>query len=811
MSAFQSLAPRPPASLETVHNILGSLVAPYRQEEVLTTVRHFPAREAKFRSVPAWVTSALSEAYRAKGIRELYSHQASSAELARAGKNFVVVTPAASGKTVCYNLPILNAVLENPDTRALYLFPTKALAQDQLAELHDLSTRLHDSFGVFTYDGDTPSDARKAIRERGHIVLTNPDMLHTGILPHHTKWMRLFENLRYIVLDELHTYRGVFGSHLANVLRRLKRVAKFYGSDPQFICCSATIANPGELASQLLENEVEVVEENGAPSGEKLFVFYNPPMVNRNLGIRRSYINEAARVAKEILARRLQTIVFANSRLHTEVLLTYLRQANPPKPGQPEPIRGYRGGYLPGERRQVERGLRDGRILGVVATNALELGIDVGSLDACVLAGYPGSIASTWQRAGRAGRRSGSSCAVFVASSAPLDQFIVQHPGYFFGSSPEHAHIQPDNLEILVNHLKCAAFELPISPEERFGSVDLRELCERLGEAGFLQQSGGNWHWIDEAYPADTVSLRSVTSDNFVIIDTSGEEKGKPEVIGEVDFSSALTTVHPRAIYIHQGQQYHVERLDFDKRKAYVKPVNVDYFTDAIRSTQVRVLEIAAEQAIAGPAARAHGDVVVRSQVVGFKKIKFFTNENVGSGKLELPENEMHTTAFWITLGHNLLAQLTFTLSERQSGIFGLLYALGSMATLLMMCDRRDLGTAVGERPPSAASEINWEDLAAAPANSSDLQEFFEPNLYVYDAYPGGVGFSEPLYGTCYTLLERTRELISACPCENGCPSCVGPASDRSEKTKEVALRILGQLYAGAPGFAPSMEQAESA
>ena len=333
MSAFQSLAPRQPASLETVHNILGSLVARYRQEEVLTAVRQIPAREAKFRPVPAWVTSALAEAYRAKGIRELYSHQAMTAGLVRDGKNVVVVTPTASGKTLCYNLPVLNAVLENPDTRALYLFPTKALAQDQLAELQDLAKRLDDSFGVFTYDGDTPSDARKAIRERGHIVLTNPDMLHTGILPHHTKWMRLFENLRYIVLDELHTYRGVFGSHLANVLRRLRRVAKFYGSDPQFICCSATIANPGELASQLIEKEVEVVEENGAPSGEKLFVFYNPPMVNRNLGIRRSYINEATRVAKEILARKLQTIVFANSRLHTEVLLTYLQQANPSETG----------------------------------------------------------------------------------------------------------------------------------------------------------------------------------------------------------------------------------------------------------------------------------------------------------------------------------------------------------------------------------------------------------------------------------------------------------------------------------------------
>lgn len=793
MSAFQSLALRPPASLEAVHKILGSLVARYHQEEVLTAVRQIPAREAKFRPLPAWVTSDLAEAYRDKGIRELYSHQAATAEVIRGGKNVVVVTPTSSGKTLCYNLPVLNAVLENPDTRALYLFPTKALAQDQLAELQDLGKRLDDSFGVFTYDGDTPSDARKAIRERGHIVLTNPDMLHTGILPHHTKWMRLFENLRYIVLDELHTYRGVFGSHLANVLRRLKRVAKFYGSDPQFICCSATIANPGELASQLIEKEVEVVEENGAPAGEKLFVFYNPPIINRNLGIRRSYINEATRVAKEILARKLQTIIFANSRLHTEVMLTYLQQANPWKPGQPEPIRGYRGGYLPGERREIERGLRDGRILGVVATNALELGVDVGSLDACVMAGYPGTIASTWQRAGRAGRRSGSSCAVFVASSAPLDQFIVQHPDYFFGRSPEHAHIQPDNLEILVNHLKCAAFELPISPDERFGNVNLPELCEQLGEAGFLHQSGGDWHWIDQAYPADTVSLRSVTSDNFVIIDTTGEDGGKPEVIGEVDFSSALTTVHPKAIYLHQGQQYHVEHLDFDKRKAYVKAVNVDYFTDAIRYTQVRVLEVAEEEAIAGPAARAHGDVLVRSQVVGFKKIKFFTNENVGSGKLELPENQMHTTSFWLTLGRGLLAELPFSLSERQSGTFGLLYALGSMATLLMMCDRRDLGTAVGERQPSRASEINWEDFAV-PANTSEATVFFEPNLYIYDAYLGGIGFSEPLYRSCRTLLNRTHELISGCPCENGCPSCVGPTADRSERTKEVALAILGRL-----------------
>jgi len=808
-SGLGALAVRGQSTLDTVQDALASLAGRYRADEVLTSIKHIPARDAQFRPMPDWVRPELATAYRAKGIEQLYSHQAASAELARAGKNFVVVTPTASGKTLCYNLPILNAVLENRDTRALYLFPTKALAQDQLTELHDLATRLDDQFGVFTYDGDTPADARKAIRERGHVVLSNPDMLHSGILPHHTKWTRLFENLRYIVLDELHTYRGVFGSHLANVLRRLARIAKFYGSSPQFICCSATIANPGELASQLTELPIEIVEENGAPAAEKLFVFYNPPMVNRNLGIRRSYINETTRVAKEFLARNLQTIVFANSRLHTEVLLTYLRQANPAPIGQSEPIRGYRGGYLPGERRDIERGLREGRVRGVVATNALELGIDIGSLDACIMAGYAGSIASTWQRAGRAGRRSGTSCAVLVASSAPLDQFIVQHPDYFFGRSPEHAYVQPDNLEILINHLKCAAFELPLSPSEKFGGVDLGALCERMAEAGFLHRSGEHWHWVQEAYPADTVSLRAVTAENFVIIDTSGHENGgftnndqtdgAPEVIGETDFSSALTTLHPSAIYLHQGQQYHVDKLDFDRRKAYVHPVNVDYYTDAIRYAQVRVLEIANEERIAGPAARAHGDVLVRSQVIGFKKIKFFTNENVGDGKLELPENQMHTTAFWITLARPLLASLPFALSDRQAGIFGLLYALESMAALLLMCDRRDLGTAVGERPASPGVNVDEPEWDAVPTASAlrdpaAMKEFFEPNLYLYDAYPGGIGFSEPLYRVCDLLLRRTRELISACPCEAGCPSCVGPAGEKSERTKEVALAILDRL-----------------
>jgi DEAD/DEAH box helicase domain-containing protein len=619
------------------------------------------------------------------------------------------------------------------------------------------------------------------------------------------------------------------------VLRRLRRIARFYGRDPQFICCSATIANPGDLASRLLESEVEVLNANGAPAAEKTFVFYNPPVVNRALGIRRSYINESSRVAQEFLKHDLQTMVFANSRLHTEILLTYLQQANPRLPGKPETIRGYRGGYLPNERREIERGLRDGKIRGVVSTSALELGIDVGSLDTVVMAGYPGTIAATWQRAGRAGRRSGSSCAVLVASSAPLDQFIVRHPDYFFGNTPEHAFIQPDNLEILINHLKCAAFELPIAPSDKFGDVDVPDLCARLAEAGFLHLAGENYHWTQEAYPADTVSLRSVTSDNFVIIDVTGA----PSVIGEIDFPSALVFVHEKAIYIHGGQQFHVEHLDFKERKAYVKRVDVDYYTDAIRYTQVRVLEIAATShhadadslVVAQHAAPSssltsltsstsfassfsHGDVLVRSQVVGFKKIKFFTNENIGDGKLELPENEMHTTSYWITLERPLLESLPFTVSERQSGMFGLLHALESVATLLLMCDRRDLGTAIGERPPAADSEstsavVGAQHAAPLPGTietftpsrmedviSASAKEFFEPNLYLFDAYPGGIGFSEPLFRTHSLLAQKTRELISACECEQGCPSCVGPAGDLAPRAKEAALAILDRLCA---------------
>jgi DEAD/DEAH box helicase domain-containing protein len=760
----------------------------------VTAIQHFPARAPKLAPFPEFLPKRLTEILRARGIESLYSHQAMACELARAGKNVVVVTPTASGKTLCYNLPILSALVEDPAARAMYLFPTKALAQDQLAELNRWTEQLGEEVRTFTYDGDTPQDARRAIRARGNLVLTNPDMLHAGILPHHTKWERLFDNLRYVVIDELHYYRGVLGSHLANVLRRLKRVARFYGSWPQFICASATIANPAELASRILEEEVTLLEESGAPAAEKYFVFYNPPVVNRQLGIRRSYLHESRRVAKTFLNRGLETIIFANSRLATEILVTYLKEDFARAPVGPDVIRGYRGGYLPLERREIERDLREGRLLGVVATNALELGIDIGSLDVAVLAGYPGTIASTWQRAGRAGRRRGTSAALLVASSAPLDQFMVQNPEYFLGRSPEHGYVNPDNLQILLNHLKCAAFELPLREEETFGPFELRRLCEHLAEVGFLHKAGDAWHWISESYPADAISLRSVSSDNFVIVDTTEELR----VLGEVDFPSALTTVHEKAIYIQDGQQYHVERLDYADRKAYVKQCESDYYTDAIDYTRIKILETF-DAAPAGAARKSHGEVQVNTQVVGFKKIKFHTHENVGSGELCLPEQEMHATAYWLTLPREVLEKLPYDRAQCLDGVTGLGHALQAIATLLVMCDARDLGVSIGENAELESPESM--ELPPAPGGGAArrraaLAKIFEPNIYLYDKYPGGVGLSEPLFRMSEELLEKTRRLIAHCPCLAGCPSCVGPAGEMGEKGKEVALAILEQLTA---------------
>ncbi len=756
-------------------------------QQCITHVELFPAQDANYAEFPGGISESVKEVFRCRGIERLYTHQAEAIEHILGGKNVVVVTPTASGKTLCYNIPVLNSVLSHPDTRALYLFPTKALAQDQMEELYQLIQLTGRDIRTFTYDGDTPQDARKAIRAQGHVVVSNPDMLHAGILPHHTKWVQLFENLKFVVIDELHTYRGVFGSHLTNVLRRLKRICAFYGSKPQFICCSATIANPGDLATRLLEEEVKLVENNGAPRGEKYFVFYNPPVVNKQLGIRKSYVNETRDVALSFLRRGLQTIVFANSRLITEILVTYLKDALERSVLSRDLVRGYRGGYLPLERREVEKGLREGKILGVVATNALELGVDIGSLEVCVMAGYSGTIASTWQRAGRSGRRSGTSAAVLVANSSPLDQFIVQHPEYFFGQSPEHGLINPDNLEILLNHIKCAVFELPFTIGEQFGKVEIGEILKFLEENGFVHQAGSQWHWTNEAYPADVVSLRSVSSDNFVVLDVSRE----PKIISKVDFSSALTTLHEKAIYIHEGRQHFVEKLDYKERRAHVKPVDTDYFTDAISYTKVKILESFESQPLRN-SLKSSGEIHLTTQVVGFKKIKFYTMENVGAGDLELPEQEMHTTSYWLTLPKSLIDSLPYLPSVRLSGVRGLAQAMRQMAALFLMCDLRDIQVAVEEN--LVCETLDRSPGAPLKGKKAQAEQIFEPNIFIYDNYPGGIGLSQPLYDLHERVLQEASRLIRGCPCEAGCPSCVGPRGETGDLSKQVALEILDRI-----------------
>jgi DEAD/DEAH box helicase domain-containing protein len=779
---FEDAPPRAdPLALEA-RSAVNALAARFQESmrqdaSCVRVVRHEPAKPAKFARFPSELDAALRSALAARGIENLYIHQAAAVEHALEGRNPVVVTPTASGKTLCYNLPVVDAILRDGGARAIFLFPTKALAEDQRLELQRLNDALGGPFACHTYDGDTPQDARRAIREKANIILTNPDMLHTGILPHHTKWVKLFENLRYFVIDELHFYRGVYGSHLANVLRRLKRISNFYGSDPLFICCSATIANPKDLAEAITEKPFELVAENGAPSGEKHFIFYNPPVVNRQLGIRRSYLHETRRVALEFIRHKQQTLVFANSRLATEVLVTYLKDACSCLPFSSEAIRGYRGGYLPKERRQIEEGLRNETIQAVVATNALELGVDIGSLDSVVLAGYPGNISSTWQRAGRAGRRDAASISVFVASSAPLDQYMVEHPEYFFGRSPEEAHINADNLEILLSHLKCAVFELPFRDGEQFGSLDTGKLCQFLSEdLQLLHHSVDSWHWVSDTYPADSVSLRAITSDNFLVVDITGNHR----IIGEVDFSSALTTVYEKAIYLHDAKQFQVEKLDYEGRKAFVRQVVSDYFTDAIVYTQVSELAnfdrgIAANHK---QAQSACGEVRVKRQIVGFKKIRFYTLENVGAGNLSLPEQEMHTTAFWLHFATDFFDDFNdFSKTDLQDALHGLGSVLKTVATVLLLGDPRDLAVAV-------------LDDSAEPPN------MFEPDVVLYDNYPGGVGQSQPLFRRSKELLQGAFELATACPCDAGCPSCVGPQDEIGARGKEGVIRILRKSLA---------------
>jgi len=729
----------------------------------ITLDHMIPEASANFSSLPMDLRPELVAALARRGIERLYSHQAEAyAAVRKGGRHLVVVTPTASGKTLCYNLPVLQRLLENPEKRALFLYPTKALAQDQLAELSALKHGLPIELRVDTYDGDTPPGRRTAIREGGHVVMTNPDMLHTGLLPHHTRWRRLFSSLDFVIIDELHTYRGLFGSQVANVIRRLKRICAFYGSSPTFICASATIANPLDLAKRLLEEEnVELVERSGAPRGERRLIFYNPPLVNREMGIRRSSMLEARRVAAPWIRAGVQTIVFCRSRLQVEVMLSYLRQDLAPRLDANRRVRGYRAGYLPLHRREIEAGLRNGEITGVVSTNALELGIDIGSLQTAVLVGYPGTIASTWQQLGRAGRRSGS-VGVFVASSSPLDQFIVRHPEYFLSADPEEGLIDPDNLLLLAGHLQAGLFELPFEDHERLGRADITELLQVFEEDGSVTRSAGRWFWSRQAFPAEEVHLRRILADNVVIIDTSHP---RPQVIGEMDQFTAPVLLHEEAVYLHEGAQFHVDRLDWNEKKAYVRPVEVDYYTDALASVTVQVLET-----FGGPegdaVSRSHGEVKITSLASMFKKIKFHTHENIGSGPIHLPEQTLHTTGYWITVDDGLWRSLGRETLE--AGLQGMAHALRHVASLRLMCDPRDLGSVAEVR--SVTTRL--------------------PTVTVYEVYPGGVGFSSRMYELHRALLDDASSLVRDCPCLAGCPSCVGPLH-LVEGAKSACLRLL--------------------
>ncbi len=722
--------------------------------------------EAKTKPFPAFIHDHIQKALRTRGIHELYTHQHSAIEYAQKQENFVAVTPTASGKTLCYNLPVLQQVLKDPNSRALYLFPTKALAQDQKSELNELIEEIGGEVKCFTYDGDTAPTIRQAVRKAGHVVMTNPDMLHSAILPHHTKWVSFFENLKYVIIDELHTYRGVFGSHVANVIRRLKRIAAYYGSSPVFIMTSATIANPKELGETLIGEPVRLVDNNGAPRGKKHFLFYNPPIVNQALNIRKSSTFEVHALAEHFLKNRVQTIIFARSRVRVEVILSHLQNLTRKELGS-KSIRGYRGGYLPKQRREIEQGLRKGEILGVVSTNALELGVDIGQLQVCIMNGYPGSIASAWQQAGRAGRRHTESVIIMVANSTPLDQYVMNHPHYFFERSPESARLNPDNLIILVDHIKCAAYELPFKKGETFDGVDVEEVLEFLTDEQILHHKLDKWYWMTDAFPAHGISLRSASQENVIIIDQS--DQGQEIVIGEMDRFSAMTLLHDEAIYLHQGIQYQVELLDWEEKKAFVRQVAVEYFTDANLAVQLKVLE-EDESKASTHTTISFGDVMVNAKATIFKKIKLSTFENIGSGPIHLPEEELHTSAMWLSFSKELLQDYKEEVLEE--GLLGLSQVIRHVAPVFVMCDQ--------------------SDLHVVPQIKADHSE--QPTIFVYDRYPGGIGLAKQVYKNIDLIVEQVRALIKQCPCDSGCPACVGSSTNQAH-AKTIVLSLLKAIH----------------
>ncbi len=746
--------------------------------------------EASLTAMPRGLAPALLKALQQRGICELYSHQARAFELASQGKHLVVATPTASGKSLCYNLPILQSLASDPSATALYLFPTKALARDQEEALRALMRDADLSVGAITYDGDTPNDARRAARQRAGVLLSNPDMLHAGIMPHHAGWARLFSNLKYVVIDELHSYRGVFGSHLANVIRRLQRIARFHGSSPTFLFASATIGNPSEHASRICGAPVELIDQSGAPTGQRQLVVYNPPVVNAELGIRQSYIKTAVRLTQDLVRAGVPTLVFGNSRNGVEVMLKYLRDKLARDQIDPSAIHAYRGGYLPQTRRRIEAALRAGEIRCVVATNALELGIDIGALDAVVCAGYPGTMAGLWQRFGRAGRRRDLSLAVLVSSSNPVDQYMARHPRQLVSAPIEHARIDPDNIEILIQHLKCAAFELPFEPDDVYGDVPddaLGEALDYLADNGVVHPSstsaGSIYHWASDSYPANNVSLRSASWDNFVIIDLDGNR-----TIAEMDWRSTHTMLHEQAIYQHEGGQYQVERLDFDNHKAFVRRVKPDYYTTAMTHSKVAVLEEDQRATVElgeVPLDAALGDVSVIEKVVGYKKIKFHSHENVGYGEVHLPEMQKHTTAYWLTFPEDFVQSQPEPRAVVIDALRGLSKAMHLVGAVGLMIDPRDLGRTLGSRNEDEAPPGKGQGPG------------FDPTIFLYDTVAGGIGLASRLFEEREELLRRARHLIESCACEEGCPGCIGPDASGDDEPEAARKRlVLGLLDA---------------
>jgi len=732
--------------------------------------REVPPGEGSYSPLPEDLNPLLKEVMIKRGISSLYSHQAEAYNQIRGGRNLLVVTPTASGKTLCYNLPVLQELLNNPDAKALYLFPTKALSQDQQSELNEILLGGNLPLKVATYDGDTPSSIRAAARETGRIIISNPDMLHSGILPNHPKWVRFLKRLNFVVIDEIHIYRGIFGSHMTNLIRRLKRILSFYGANPVFICCSATIGNPLEHSRKILGEELTVLDKNGAPSGARHLILYNPPFVDQAQGIRRGVVLESRRIALRFLLKGIKTIVFARSRVNTELIASYInkRLSNLFNDNFRIKVEPYRGGFLPNERREIERGLREGRIQGVVSTNALELGIDIGGLDASILAGFPGSISSLWQQAGRAGRRNSLSVVVLVASSSPFDQYLMSHPEYLLESPVESAFIDPENIYVLSDHIKCALFELPFKRGEVFGE-DITEILSYLEEEGVCRYSEGTYFWSDRSYPAEQVSLRSASNENVVIINTS---RGN-EVLGEMDRPSAKELIFQGAIYLHRGVQYVVLSLDIENKKCLVKESEANYYTDSIVKRDIKVLHLDREGACLGMKYQI-GDILVRSQVTKYKKLRFHTHENLGYGDIFLPEEQMHTRALIClfapgTKAGDLFAEYD-SLTQEQ-----IIVSLGSLihqvAPLFLLCDKNDLGISERLKDP----------------------EFNLPALIIYDSCPGGSGLSEGFGENFERIFSAAREIVLSCPCERGCPSCIGP-EDGGEGAENRKIAVLNFL-----------------